>query len=71
VIEETLRRLGMENERDQVIMVGDKEHDIFGARTEGLECVAVAYGYGTIEELIAAAPMKIVGSVEELLDFFR
>lgn len=70
VIEETLRRLGMENHRDQVLMVGDKEHDVFGAREAGLTCVAVSYGYGSMEELTNAAPFKIVNSADELLDFF-
>ena len=51
VIEETLKRLGFSEHRDQVIMVGDKEHDVFGARRAGLECIAVSYGYGTEEEL--------------------
>lgn len=32
VIEEALHRLHMENERDKVLMVGDKEHDVLGAK---------------------------------------
>ncbi len=63
---ETLRRLGMQDARDQVLMVGDKEHDVFGAREEGLACVAVAYGYGSMEELTAAQPFRIVNTVKEL-----
>lgn len=70
VIEETLRRLNMQNHRDQVLMVGDKEHDVLGAREAGLECVAVSYGYGTMEELEGSKPLKIVESVDELLNFF-
>ncbi len=70
VIEETLRRLHMENHRDQVIMVGDKEHDVFGAKQAGVSCVAVSYGYGTMEELVNAEPLQIVNSPAQLLDFF-
>ena len=70
VIAEALRRLGFSNKRKQVIMVGDKEHDVYGAREEGLDCVAVSYGYGTQEELAQAEPLKIVSSVRELEDFF-
>ena len=70
VIEETLKRLGLDHHREQVIMVGDKEHDVFGARRAGLECIAVSYGYGTEEELKNAHPFKIVNSAEEILDFF-
>lgn len=70
VIEETLRRLGLDKHREQVIMVGDKEHDVLGARAAGLECVAVSYGYRTEEELTAAQPLQTVSSTEEILDFF-
>lgn len=69
VIEETLKRLGFSEHRDQVIMVGDKEHDVFGARRAGLECIAVSYGYGTEEELKNAHPFKIVNSAEKILIF--
>ena len=71
VIEETLRRLQLSDHREQVIMVGDKEHDVFGARKCGLECIAVSYGYGTMEELTQADPLKIAASPEEVLDFFE
>ena len=70
VIEETLRRLNLSDHRVQVLMVGDKEHDVFGAREAGVACVAVSYGYGTREELEASDPLRIVGSAEELLRFF-
>ena len=70
VIEEALERLGMKKHRERVIMVGDKEHDVLGARESGLECVAVSYGYGTKEELKEADPLQTVASADELLDFF-
>lgn len=70
VIEEALKRLNMSDRRKEVLMVGDKEHDVLGARAAGLACVAVGYGYGTKEELTAAQPLKIVASIEELLCFF-
>ena len=70
VIEEALKRLGLFDHREQVIMVGDKEHDVFGARRAGIQCIAVSYGYGTREELENSHPLKIVDSTEEILDFF-
>ena len=70
VIEEALKRLNMSDRRKEVLMIGDKEHDVLGAREAGLDCVAVGYGYGTKEELTAAQPLKIVASVDELLRFF-
>lgn len=70
VIEEALRQLGMENDREKAVMVGDKEHDILGARQAGLDCVAVSYGYGTQTEIQTAAPLAVADSVEELGNFF-
>ncbi|MFQ6866690.1 HAD family hydrolase [Blautia sp.] len=70
VIEEALSRLHMSVCRKDVIMVGDKEHDVLGAREAGISCVAVSYGYGTEEELKNAAPLKTVHSAGEVLDFF-
>lgn len=70
VIEETLTRMRLSNHREQVLMVGDKEHDVFGARASDLSCLAVSYGYGTMEELENAKPLKIVDSASAVADFF-
>lgn len=70
VIEETLARLQLSEHREQVVMVGDKEHDVLGARACGLSCVAVSYGYGTREELEQAKPLKVVDSVSGIAAFF-
>lgn len=69
VIEEVLRRLDRSDDRENVLMVGDKEHDIFGAKEAHIPCVAVAYGYGSMEELEAAKPLKIVHNTDELLEY--
>lgn len=49
-----------------IIMVGDRSHDVAGARENGIDSVAVSYGYGAREELQQADPTYIAGSVEEL-----
>ncbi|WP_168460857.1 HAD-IA family hydrolase [Acinetobacter sp. A1] len=41
---------------EQCLMIGDREHDILGARANGIDCVAVEYGYGSAQELDLAAP---------------
>ena len=69
VVEEALRRLGLSDDREQVLMVGDKEHDVFGAREAGMNCVAVTWGYGTPEELKAAHPMLTISYPKELADY--
>lgn len=66
VIEEALKRIGIGDRRGQVIMIGDREHDVLGARQAGIDCISVTYGYGTIDELEKAEPLRIVSSVNEL-----
>lgn len=70
VIEEALKRMKLFGKRETVLMIGDKEHDVLGARESQLACVAVSYGYGTREELEAANPLRILDSPAEILDFF-
>lgn len=70
VIEEALDRLNLSEHREQVVMVGDKEHDVLGARACKIPCIAVSYGYGTEEELLEAKPLKIVDSAAQIADFF-
>ena len=57
-------------EYSQAVMIGDREHDIIGAKEHGLSCIGVLYGYGSREELEKAQPLQIVASADELLNFF-
>jgi phosphoglycolate phosphatase len=47
-------------------MVGDRVHDVEGARANGLLAIAVAWGYGSAEELRAASPDYVVETMDEL-----
>lgn len=67
VIGYTLETMGV-NDRRQVIMVGDREHDVLGARENGLDCVGVLFGYGSKEELEEVGAYRIAETVEELTD---
>ena len=52
---------------NQAVMIGDKEHDVIGARAVGIESIGVLYGYGSREELVAAGASYIVQDIQELL----
>ena len=65
VIRDALRRSGVEDLRTAV-MVGDRRHDIDGARQAGLEAVGVLWGYGDLQELEASHPVHIVESFDGL-----
>ena len=49
-----------------MVMVGDREHDVFGAKEQGIDCVGVLFGYGSREELEAAGTWKIAADMDEL-----
>lgn len=49
------------------IMVGDREHDILGAKQIGLASIGVLYGYGDQEELETVGATYIAESADEIL----
>ena len=53
---------------EECLMVGDREHDIFGARKNAIETIAVEYGYGSKQELDEAAPKARITKFSELLN---
>ncbi|HLN74422.1 MAG TPA: HAD hydrolase-like protein [Prolixibacteraceae bacterium] len=51
-----------------IVMVGDTHYDILGAKEQGISSVAVAYGFGSHQSLIACNPDYLVDSVDELAE---
>lgn len=49
-----------------VLMIGDRKHDVIGAKANGIDSLAVGYGFGSQEELVAAAPTYYAESVDAL-----
>lgn len=70
VIQYLLDTYGMEN-KDEILMIGDKSQDIIGAHYCGISAVAVSYGYGTERELLQSEPLYIANSPEELTLYIR
>ncbi len=65
VIREALLRLN-NPEKSQCVMIGDRSHDIFGAKENNLKSIGVLYGYGDVKELTDANADFIVKNIEEL-----
>lgn len=62
--------LGLQKETvDNTVMVGDREHDVLGARECGMECVGVLYGYGSRQEMEDCRAAHVVETVSELEQF--
>ena len=72
VIREAFARMNItECNIDEVLMIGDREHDIIGAKNCGIESVGVNFGYASDGELQAAGADYIVDSVKELEDLLE
>ncbi len=56
---------------DNVVMVGDREHDIIGALANGIQAIGVTYGYGSRTELIQAGADCVIDRPEELVGVLR
>ena len=52
--------------KENILMIGDRNHDVEGAHANGISACGVLYGYGCREELLKAGAEYIVESVEEL-----
>jgi phosphoglycolate phosphatase len=52
----------------RTVMVGDRRHDVIGARSNGVNAIGVTYGYGSAQELAEAGATHICGDVEALRD---
>ncbi|MCP4002845.1 MAG: HAD family hydrolase [bacterium] len=65
VVFEALRHVG-ECPVDACVMIGDREHDLAGARGNDIAAISVGWGYGSRAELERARPEHHVETVEEL-----
>lgn len=67
VIAEALRHT--DSSKEAVLMIGDREHDVLGAREHGIDVLAVGFGYGTQEERDLHKPDYYCATVADLADF--
>lgn len=56
----------LDTKKEKVVMVGDREHDILGAKKNGLDSIGVLFGYGNEEELKEAGADWIAKDMTEL-----
>jgi phosphoglycolate phosphatase len=67
VIQYILSELGIKD-LNKVVMIGDRKHDVIGGKECNIDTIAVAYGYGSKEELREAEPTYIIDSEKDILD---
>ena len=64
VIRYALEAVGVSPEES--LMVGDREHDVLGAKAVGLPCLGALWGYGNREELTNAGAAALAETPEEM-----
>ena len=72
VIAYAMERCGLgEGDKTRIIMIGDRFHDIEGAKKNNLKSCGVLFGYGSREELQNAGADYIAEKVEDLTKLFE
>lgn len=54
------------SDRSNVLMIGDRKHDILGAKKNGIASLGVLFGFGDYEELEKAGANYIVKNVKDI-----
>ena len=57
-----------ENEKSSILMIGDRDQDIDGAKANGLQSAGVLWGYGSREELMDAGADYIVSVPSDIVN---
>ena len=68
VVGEALQRLGRPTD---AIMVGDRLHDVEGARAYGLDCLGAGWGYAAPGELAEAGAVAVLRDPDALASALR
>ncbi len=67
---DVLQRAITENQapKDQSVIVGDTKFDLIGGKTVGIKTIAVSWGFGRNETLLAENPDFIADNTQEIWD---
>ena len=70
IIRDALSDLNFDKNHHSVVMIGDRKHDVLGAKHHDIKCIGVSYGYAEKNELEEAGAAHIVHHPRELLGLF-
>lgn len=59
------------SDKSPAIMIGDRKHDILGAKDNGLQSIGVLFGYGSREELQTAEATFLAEKPMDILDIVK
>ena len=65
VVAHALNALAIDDSTN-VVLVGDRFHDVVGAHENGIACIGALWGYGSRDELVAAGADSLAADADEL-----
>ena len=68
VIAYTLEKCNLQGDK-HTVMIGDRNHDVLGAKANSLPSIGVLYGYGDLQELQSAGADFIAETQKDILKF--
>jgi len=66
VVGHTLEQLNANSTTHRILMVGDRHHDVHGAREHGIDTIGVLWGYGDADELTEAGAIALIEEPSKL-----
>ncbi len=54
-------------DRNKAILIGDTCFDVDGAKTVGIDCIGVSYGFGNTQEMLGHGAIAVVNNTKELV----
>lgn len=70
LIAHTLDKIAQGLELKNCVMIGDRKHDIIGAKNNNIKSCGVLYGFGSKQEIMRAAPDYISETTSGLINIF-
>lgn len=70
IIKYAINELKIED-KSEIIMIGDRKHDIIGANQNDIDSIGVLYGYGDVDELTKANATYIAKDVLDILSIIN
>lgn len=68
IIKYALEHCGI-SEKSKALMIGDRMHDVIGAKENGLDALGVLYGYGSCDELKEAGAKYLAKTPLDILEY--
>ncbi|MCX6182283.1 MAG: HAD hydrolase-like protein [Bacteroidetes bacterium] len=70
IIAEVFKQLKYNPEVHEATMIGDRYHDVHGAKQHNIPCIGVSYGYSEGDELIEAGAVQVIDHPMEIMVLF-